>query len=363
MLRHSANGRSGIDDDFDPEIQSYIGPEVRSLPSDQAILPSLSGILGGRQSQEHQTDFDAGYLVGDPTAASSGGRSSHGNGTVITRTSSPTHATSSRNTSPTISRQNPNLDRTRYSDRPSAWQPSRSEAPTRRASIDDGSAYHPPRVNSDPIVFPDTPQLMSIYPRRQSQSSEAPRPDAFPPSILVYNPPPAPPSSLLRPPSANQVPTLQTLQQLQPPMVHLSPPFVNEPHASPAPSILSVTEGLLSTPPNHPTGSLSSLRDDLDYTRKLGVSLSCVFHWGPGLNPIVAFTGGQPIARQHGRGGLRFGDASPSGWHPMTLDIGVNSPSSVLCINPFQSFPPHLPLSISPLFFSFYFRPLLLSLV
>ena len=152
---------------------------------------------------------------------------------------------------------------------------SRSEAPTRRASIDDGSTYHPPRVDSDPTFFPDTPQLMPIYPRRQSKLPEAPRPDAFSP----FSPQPTP-SSLLRPPSANQVPTLQTLQQLQPPVVHPSPPFVDKPHASPTPSILSVTEDLF-TPPNHATGSSSSLRDDLDYSRKLGVSISRTFHWGP----------------------------------------------------------------------------------
>lgn len=270
------NGHSRIiDGDPDLEVQSSIGPEMRPSSIGHDIGPSISGFLGARESPE-QVDDEVGYLARDPTAASSNGHSSHGHATVITRTSSLTHVTSTRNASPTLSRQNPNRARFSISpDRvpvPSAWQTSRSEAPTRRGSVDEGStvSYHPHRVNSDPVVFADVPPLMSVYPRRQS--SELHRPEMFQPSILVHTIPSNRPSSLLRPPSATQIPTLSTLQRPQPSAVYLNLPFVNEPVPSPVASVASILpmrEGLLETPPNHPADSAPSLSDGRDYSRQL----------------------------------------------------------------------------------------------
>jgi len=281
----SGHGHSRIiDDDPDLEIQSSVGHEMRRSSTSHAILPSLSAALGPGEGSEQRDGFESGYLTRDPTAASSNGHSSHGHGTVNSSLTQ-VHA-STRNPSPTLPRQVPN--RTRFSlspDRsatiPSAWLTVRSEAPTRRGSMDDIS-YNPHRVSSEP-VFHDGLQPMSIYPRRLS--SDVPRPETFPPpgpSILVHTPPPIPPSSLLRPPSATQVPTLATLQRSQPPVVYLNTPTLSEPHPSPAGSNVSVMsgrEGLLSTPPHHPTESLSSLKDEYDYSRRIsiGVSIPRVF--------------------------------------------------------------------------------------
>jgi hypothetical protein len=258
-----------------------------------AIVSSPPGVASPRESSD-RVDYEPGYIVTHTTGASSNGHSSHGHGTVKTRNSSLTQINvNSRNTSPTLSRQNPN--RNRFSlgpDRtptPSAWYVSRSEAPSRRRSVDDMSTalYNPHRVNSEPVTFNDAPPLFSIYPRRQSL--EVPPSDLFPrpgPSILIHTPPPNQPSSLLRPPSATQIPTLQTLQRSQPSTIYLDLPFVREPRIpSPAASNVSVQsgrEGLLGTPPNHPTDSLPSLRDGYDYSRRLGVgvSLSCLFSIG-----------------------------------------------------------------------------------
>lgn len=282
------SGRSRIiDDDPDPEIQSTVEHEIRSSSiGDTAILSSPPGVVSPAESSERRAD-ENGYFATHTAAASSNGHSSHGHITVNTRNSSLTQINnaSSRNTSPTISRQRPN--RTRFSlspDRgaiPTTWHPSRSEAPSRRRSVDDLSSllHNPHRVYSDPVVFNDAPRLRSIYPRRQS--SEVPRPDLLPP-ILIHTPPSNPPSSLLRPPSATQIPTLRTLQRSQPSMIHLDLPFVSEPVPSPAASSISVQsgrEGLLGTPPHHPTGSSLSLRDYRDYSRRIGggVSISCLF--------------------------------------------------------------------------------------
>ena len=303
------NGHSRIiDDDPDLEIQSSVEHEMPSSSIGHAgIISSFSGAVGPEESPEQRVDYESGYLATYPTAASSNGHSSHGHGTVtrnsshghgtITRNSSLTqiNVSSSRNASPTLSRKTPNRARFSLSpDRvPSAWHNSRSEAPTRRGSIDDMSApYNPHRVNSDPVIFHDAPQSMSIYPRRLS--SEIPRLDLFPrpgPPILVHTAPQRPPSSLLRPPSTTQIPTLQTLQRSQPSGVYLDLPIVNEPIPSPAASYISVLsgrEGLLGTPPHHPTESLSSLRDDHDYSRPIvsaGVSVSCFFLLSIGTEP------------------------------------------------------------------------------
>ena len=291
------NGHSRvIDGDPDLEVQSSIGPEMRALSIGHDIGPSISGFLGTRESPE-QVDYEAGYLARDPAAASSNGHSSHGHGTVITRTSSLTHVTSTRNGSPTLSRQNPNRARFSLSpDRvpvPSAWQTSRSEAPTRRGSVDEGStiSYHPHRVNSDPVVFADAPPLISVYPRRQS--SELHRPEMFQPSILVHTIPPNRPSSLLRPPSAPQIPTLSTLPRPQPPAVYLNLPSVDEPGPSPVASeasILPMREGLLVAPPNNLTDSASNLVDNYDYSRQLAGGVSaCPVSWRSSLTPFVCY--------------------------------------------------------------------------
>ena len=285
----SGHGHSRIiDDDPDLEIQSSVGHDMRRSSTGHAIVSSLPAALGPGEDSEQRDGFEGGYLTRNPTAASSNGHSSHGHGTI---NSSLTQVyASTRNTSPTLPRQVPN--RTRFSlspDRnatiPSAWlTASRSEAPTRRGSIDDVStmSHNPHRVSSEP-VFHDGLQPMSIYPRRLS--SDVPRPEMFPqpgPSILVHTPPPIPPSSLLRPPSATQVPTLEMLRRSQPPIVYLDTPTLSEPHPSPAGSnvsVLSGREGLLGTPPHHPTESLSSLKDEYDYSRRIsiGVSIPCVF--------------------------------------------------------------------------------------
>jgi len=284
----SSHGHSRIiDDEPDLEIQSSVGHEMRRSSTSHAVVSSLSAILDPGEGSEQRDGFEGGFLTRNPTAASSVGHSSHGHGTI---NSSLTQVyASTRNTSPTFSRQVPN--RTRFSlgpDRsatiPSAWQTARSEAPTRRGSVDDVStiSHNPHRVSSEP-VFHDALQPMSIYPRRLS--SDVPRPEMFPhpgPSILVHTPPPIPPSSLLRPPSATQVPTLETLRRSQPPVVCLTTPSLSEPHPSPAGSNVSVRsgrEGLLATPPHHPTESLSSFKDELDYSRRIsiGVSIPCVF--------------------------------------------------------------------------------------
>jgi hypothetical protein len=250
-------------------------------------MPSLHGVPGPGGSPEQQLEYEVGYIVKDPSSnghsshghghSSHGhGHSSHGHGTINTRNSSHTHVASTRNPSPTLSRPIPG--RARFSlnpergTLPSAWPPSRSEAPTRRASIDNGSAsYYPHRVNSDPVVFHDAPHLMPyVYSRRES--SEVAGHELFPPPVFVYTAPPEPPSSLLRPPSATQIPTLQTLQRLGLPHVN-----EHEQSHSPATSNASIHRvGLLGTPPHHPAGSVSSFRDHLDYSRQLtaGVSVS-----------------------------------------------------------------------------------------
>ena len=267
-----------IDDDLDLEIQSSVGHEMRSSSVGHGgIVSSLFGAVGPEESPEQRVDGGVGYLPVYTTATSSNGHcSSHGHGTVNTRNSSVTQiGATTRNPSPTLSRQNP---RTRFSlgpPVPSAWNTSISEAPTRRASIDEVSTYNPHRVHSEPVALGDA-SLMSIYGRL---SSEIPRPDAFPrPGILIHPASQNPPSSLLRPPSAPQIPTRQTLQS-QPSGVYLGLPFVSEPIASSAASNVSFQsgrEGLLGTPPN-PTESLSSLRDEYDYSRRLGVSVFCLF--------------------------------------------------------------------------------------
>ena len=278
-----------IDDDPDLEIQSSVGHDMRSsLVGHGGIVSTPPGVASARESSD-RVDYETGYIVTHTTGASrsSNGHSSRGHGTINTRNSSLTQINGgSRNTSPTLSRQNPN--RTRFSlspDRgasmPSAWYPSIPDVPTRRRSVDDVStlSYNPHRVNSEPVTFNDAPRLTSIYPRRR-QSSEVPRSDVFPrpgTPILIHTTPPNPPSSLLRPPSATQIPTLQTLQRTQPSAIYLNLPFMNEPVPSPAASnvsVLSGREGLLGTPPNHPAESLSSLRDELDYSRRLGVGVS-----------------------------------------------------------------------------------------
>ena len=281
------NGRRSriIDDDPDLENQSSIGHDMRSSSLGHgAIVSSPPGVVSPRESPD-RVDYETGYVITHTTGASSNGHSSHGHGTIKTRNSSLTQINvTSRNTSPTLSRQNPN--RTRFSlspDRvamPSAWYPSRPDPPTRRRSVDDVPTvlYNPHRVNSEPVSFNDAPRLMSVYPRRFSL--EAPQLDVFPrpgPSILIHTPTSNPPSSLLRPPSATQIPTLQTLQRSQPSSIYLDLPFVGESAVSPAASNISVQsgrEGLLGTPPNHPTESLSSLRDEYDYSRRLGVGVS-----------------------------------------------------------------------------------------
>jgi len=279
----SGHGHSRIiDEDHDFENQSYVGHEVRSSSTGHGGITSpVSGVVGPEESPEQRVDYESGYLATYTTTPSSvGGHSSHGHGTVITRDSSLTQVnTTIRNTSPSLSRQN--LNRTRFSlspDRsalPVAWHASRSEAPTRRGSVDEAStvSYNPHRASSEPFLFHDiqTP----IYHRRQS--SEIPRLDALPRPAPVHTPPPNLPSSLLRPPSATQVPTLQTPQRSHPSGVYLTPPFVNEPVPSPAASnisVLSGREGLLGTPPSHP----AEISDGRDYSRRLGtgVSVSCI---------------------------------------------------------------------------------------
>ena len=275
-----------IDDDPDPdlEIQSSAGHGIRRSSTGHAIVSSLSAVLGPGEGSEQRDGFEGGYLATYPEAASSNGHSSHGHDTI---NSSLTQVyASTRNTSPTLSRQVPNRTRFSFSpDRsatiPSAWHTTRSEAPTRRGSVDDVStiSYNPHRVSSEP-VFHDGLQPMSIYPRRLS--SDVPRPEMFPypgPSILVHTPPPIPPSSLLRPPSATQVPTLETLQRSQPAGIYLNPLAVSDPQPHPSPvgsnvSVLSGREGLLATPPHRPTGSLSSLEDGYDYSRRISVGVS-----------------------------------------------------------------------------------------
>lgn len=292
-----------IDDDPDLEVQSSVGHDMRSSSLGHGALVSSHFVaVGPEDSPEQRIDSEIGYLATYPTAASSNGHSSHGHGTMNTRNSSLTQVT--RNPSPTVSRQNPN--RTRFSispDRgpiPSAWH---SEAPTRRGSIDDVSTalYNPHRVNSEPVAFNDT-SLMSVYRR---QSSEVPRPDLFSrpgPSIMIHTATPNPPSSLLRPSSATQIPTLETLQRSQPSTVYLGLPLVNEPHSSPATSNVSFHSGrfgLLGTPPNHPTESLSSLRDDFDYSRPLGVGVSVSRLFLFETVPDSASIGCQRITRQY----------------------------------------------------------------
>lgn len=243
---------------------------------------SLSRMLSHGESPEPPVDYEAGYIVKEPTVASSNGHSSHGNGT--THNSSLTHVTGTRNPSPTLSRQTPNRTRSpiipdRFATTTSARRMSRSEAPTRRGSVDDGStiSYHPHRVNSDPLLFHDAPQVMPPYTRRLS--SEVPRPDMSQtpgPSILIYSPPPNLPSSLLRPPSAAMVHPRETPQSSG---VYLNPLFAGGPIPSPASSSISVLprrENLVVTNPNHSSSSPPSLSDGNDYSRQLtsGVSVS-----------------------------------------------------------------------------------------
>ena len=258
---------------------------MRSSSTGHGIVHSASGAVNPGENPEQRTEYEIGHHTAYPVAVSSHGHSSHGHGTAHTRNSSHTQIyAGSRNTSPTLSRP-PN--RTRFSlgsDRngiPTAWQAStsRSEAPTRRGSADDVStiSYNLHRVHSEPAAFYDAPHPISVYSRRQS--FEYPRPDAFPhpgPSILIHTPPSNPPSSLLRPPSATQVPTLQTLQRSQPPGIHLNLPISSEPLPSPMGSnvsVLSGREGLLGTPPHNPAESLSSLKDEYDYSRRISVGV------------------------------------------------------------------------------------------
>lgn len=353
------NSHRVVEDDPDLEIQSSsIGHEVRPSSIGLGIGPSFSGFLGYGESREQPVDHEVGYYVKEPTVASSNGHSSHGNGTIMTRNSSLTHVTGTRNTSPTLPRQSPNRRFTLNPQRgplPSAWQISRSEAPTRRASIDDAS-YHPHRVNSDPVVFYDAPPLMSVYPRRQS--SEVPRHETFqlPGPIVVHPPLPHPPSSLLRPPSATQIPTIESLQRSS--EVYLGLPSVNEPAPSPATSnisILPMREHLLGTPPNHPSSSAPSLRDDYDYCRPLsvGVSAPCLsLKLKPNLILFLVVPGSRCITRQYDYGGygLGLGDTSQPGQCPTTVNVEVNFPVVHSLYSHIHSLPRHLPLSIQPLF-------------
>ena len=344
-----------IDDDPDLEIQSSVGHDVRSSSIGHGAIVStlfpVELVESPGEISEQRIDHENGYYT---VAASSNGHSSHGHNTIKTRNSSLTQVNvTSRNTSPTLSRQNPNRARFSLSpDRtsiPNAWYTSRSEAPSRRRSVDDASivSYNPHRVNSEPVVLGDAPQLMSIYPRRQS--SEIPRSDVFPrpgPPILVHAPPLNPPSSLLRPPSATQIPTLQTLQRSQPSTVYLDLPFVNEPFPSPTASnvsVLSGREGLLGTPPHHPTESLSSLRDEYDYSRRIsvGVSVSCLSSIQIEPDSRCCFPrssvdygttrvwSGQIPTRMHIQIGMP----------PVKLSVRVNLPFlySILCIHPLIS--------------------------
>lgn len=354
-----------IDDDPDLEAQSSVEHEMRSSSTGHGIVSSMLGGASHGETPERD-EYEGGYLA---RAASSNGHSSHGHVTIHTRNSSLTQIYPSiRNTSPTLSRQVPNRARFSLSPErnpvPTAWNTSRSEAPTRRGSIDDMStvSYNLHRVSSEPAIFHDGPQRISIYSRRQS--SEYPRPEVFPhpgPPILIHTPPPNPPSSLLRPPSATQVPTLQTLQRSQPSGIYLDLPFVSEPLPSPGASTVSVLsgrEGLLGTPPHHPTESLSSLRDDRDYSRRIsvGVSVSCIFSIEIASDLFVAFLDGQRITRQRkcGRRRLRLGGAHKSRFRPPTFSVRVNLPFTVLHSYVYSSFnfPPYISLFIHPRFFT-----------
>ncbi|KAF9788685.1 hypothetical protein BJ322DRAFT_654226 [Thelephora terrestris] len=272
-----SNGHHGIiDGDHDLEIQSSIGNEMRASPGSHHIIRHFSGILGPGEILEQQLDYEAGYLVNDPTVASGDGHSSPGHGT-ITRNSSLTHVTSTpRNASPTLSRKTPRFS-IGGTPMPSSWQSSRSEAPTRRGSIDEGSnPFYPSRVNSEPVVFhhDGAPQLMSVYPQRLS--SEQPRPEMFQlpgPSIVVHPTPQTTPSSLLGPRSTSWLSTRPTLERSHSMGIYHDLPDVNEQSPSPTASNVSILprrEGLLSTPP-HPTSSQPSLSDDRDWGRRLAV--------------------------------------------------------------------------------------------
>lgn len=290
-VRRSASARGvplgngqhrAIDGDPDLEVQSSIGHAMRASPTGHDIAHHFSPIPG--EIPEQQVDFEAGYFVKDPTVVSSNGQSSPGHGTAVTRNSSLTQGTSTRNPSPTLSRPSPrfshSMDRGPVPPVPSSWQISRSEAPTRRGSVDDGSIpYHLQRVNSDPVVLHH--DVMSMYPRRQS--SELHRPDMFqlPGPHIVVHPTPTPnlPSSLLRPPPA-QIPTRPALQRSHSSAVYLDLPLVNEQTPSPTASnvsILPMRQNLLGPPP-HPTASVPSLSDGLDYARPLSavVSVPCI---------------------------------------------------------------------------------------
>jgi hypothetical protein len=291
----SGSGHPRIIDD-NPDIQFFTGHDIRSSSLRREISHSSLG-FHGEAGPEQQVDYEAGYIVKDPAAASSNGHSSHGHGTVITRNSSLTRAASTRNTSPTFTRRNTN--RTRFSlspDRnlPSAWPTSRSEVATRRRSVDDGSAtpYLPHRVNSDPVIHHVPQLMMPPYPRRQS--SEVPRPEMLqylgPP--IHHQPPPDGPSSLLRPQSPTQVQTFPTNPTIQQPLgVYLRLPLVSEPTPSPAASsicVLPSRQHLLATPPNPSTGSTPNFGDEFDHSRHLsdvGVSVSRPF-LDRGLGPI-----------------------------------------------------------------------------
>jgi hypothetical protein len=276
------NGQSRVDLDF--EIQSCLGPEVLSSVGHD-MGPSLSGIIVHGDSPEQQPVDEVGYFK-EPTVASSNGNSSLDQGTLTTRNSSLTHVNLNhpRNTSPTHSRHPPNRHRFSISPdrvpRPSAWQTSRSEASTRRGSIDDPSTvpYIPNRVNSDTVLFRDAPQvMMPTYHRRRS--SEVPRPETYQPAgppILIHPASPNLPSSLLRAPSAPNVPTLGTMQQFLPSGVYVGLSSMNEPNASPATSHLSILperSNLLHSSSNPP-----SLSDARDHARPIsaGVSVSPV---------------------------------------------------------------------------------------
>ena len=250
---------------------------------------------------EQRMDYESGYITAYPTTASSHGHSSHGHGTENTRSSSLTQIYPSTLTpsSPTLPRPTPSPRVSMSPERPSRYG-SRSEAPTRRGSMDDAS-YHPHRVHSEPGVLYDPSQHMFVYPRGSLDNPRHEVPPRPGPSILVHPVLPNLPPSLLRPPSETQVPTRETLRS-RPPLVFLDLPL-SEPHPSPAGSnvsVLSVREGLLGTPPHHPTESLASLRDDRDYSRPLskGVSVSRVSQPQPSLTLFLAFLGGQWIARQ-----------------------------------------------------------------
>lgn len=283
--------------DLDLEAQSTLGQEMHASYVGDGIGPSISGMLLHGDSPEQQpVDYETEYFK-EPTVASSNGNSSLEHGTLVTRNSSLTQIANPRNISPTQSRHASNRP-PRFSigqdvvTMHNAWQLSMSEASTRRGSIDDASTgpHHPPRVNSDPLVFRDgnAPQLMMpSYHRRPS--SELPRPETYQvtgPPILIHPASPTPPSSLLRAPSVPRVPTLGTIPQFLPSGVYAGLSSDNEPNPSPATSAVVLPErSHLLNALNHSSSNPPSLRDEEDYGRIIsggGVSLVSVSPPGTG---------------------------------------------------------------------------------